>query len=97
MISLLKGIEILILAISCSKLKGNLQMDMSYANLPIFVQDRWLYKDVLLKYMVSSKTQPNNHPIYSVDTEVDSSIFYNDLSFEKEEPTIVMTINDEAV
>jgi hypothetical protein len=50
----------------------------------------------LLKYMVSSKTQPNNHPIYSVDTEVDSSIFYNDLSFEEEESTTVMTVDDKA-
>jgi hypothetical protein len=26
------------------KLKGTLQMDMSYATIPIFGQDRWLYK-----------------------------------------------------
>jgi hypothetical protein len=44
--------------------------------------------------MVSSKTQPNNHPIYSVNTDIDSSIFYNDLIFEKEEPTIIMTVKD---
>jgi hypothetical protein len=79
------------------KLKGTLQMDMSYATIPIFGQERRLYREVLLKYMVSSKTQPNNHPIYSVDTEIDSSIFYNDLSFEREEPTTVMTVEDKAV
>jgi hypothetical protein len=49
---------------------------------------------VFLKYMVSSKTQPNNHPIYSVDTEFGSSIFYNNLSFEEGEPTTVMAIKD---
>jgi hypothetical protein len=45
--------------------------------------------------MVRSKTQPNNHPIYSVDTEVGSSIFYNDLSFEEEELTAIMTANED--
>ena len=44
--------------------------------------------------MVSRKAQPNNHPIYSVDTKVGFSIFYNDLSFEEEEPETVMTIKD---
>jgi ribonuclease HI len=80
-----------------AKLKGTLQMDMSYTTIPIFGQDRWLYREVLLKYMVSSKTQPNNHPIYSVDTEVGSSIFYNDLSFEEEESTTIMTTDEETM
>jgi ribonuclease HI len=48
----------------------------------------------MLKYMVSSKTQSNNHPIYYVDTEVGSSIFYNDTSFEYWEPTTIMTFKD---
>jgi hypothetical protein len=78
-----------------AKLKGTLQMDMSYATILIFGQDRRLYREVLLKYMVSNKTQPNNHPIYSIDTEVGSSIFYNDLSFEEEEPTTIMTVDEE--
>jgi hypothetical protein len=78
-----------------AKLKGTLQMDMSYATIPIFGQDRRLYREVLLKYMVRSKTQPNNHPIYSIDTEVGSSIFYNDLSFEEEESTTIMTVDEE--
>jgi ribonuclease HI len=41
--------------------------------------------------------QPNNHPIYSIDTDIDSSIFYNDLSFEEEEPTTVMIVDDKAM
>jgi hypothetical protein len=73
------------------KLKGTLQMDMSYATIPVFGHDRRLYREVLLKYMVSKKTQPNNHPIYAINTEVVSSIFYNDLSFEEEDPTTIMT------
>jgi hypothetical protein len=46
-----------------TKLKGTLQMDMSYATIPVFGQDRKLYMEVLLKYMVSNKSHPNNHPI----------------------------------
>jgi hypothetical protein len=66
-----------------AKLKGTLQMDISYASIPIFGHDRGLYKEVLLKYMVRSKMQPNKHPIYSIDTEFGSSILQNDLSFEE--------------
>ena len=69
-----------------AKLKGTLQMDMSYATILVFGQDRKLYREVLLKYMVSGKTQPNNHPIYSVETELGSSIFFNDFSFEEKGP-----------
>jgi hypothetical protein len=39
-----------------AKLKGTLQMDMSYATIPVFGQERRLYREVLLKYMVSRKT-----------------------------------------
>jgi len=50
-----------------------------------------------MKYMVSSKTQPHNHPIYAVDTEVGSYIFYNDLSFEEEESTSIITTDEKTV
>jgi ribonuclease HI len=80
-----------------AKFKGTLQMDMSYATISIFVHDKRMYKEVLLKYMVSSKTQPKYHPIYSINTEMGSSIFYNDLSFEEEEPIAVMKVDEETV
>jgi hypothetical protein len=41
-----------------TKLKGILQMDISYATIPVFGQERRLYKEVLLKYMVSIKGKP---------------------------------------
>jgi hypothetical protein len=47
--------------------------------------------------MVSIKTHLNNHPIYSVDTDIDSSIFYNDPSFEEEEPMTAMVVDDKAM
>jgi hypothetical protein len=77
-----------------TKLKGNLQMDMSYTTIPIFGQDKRLYKEVFLKYMDSNKAQPNNHPIYSMETEIGSSIFFNDSSFEEEVPKTDMAIKD---
>jgi hypothetical protein len=76
-------------------LKGTLEMDMSHTTIPIFGQDRRLYREVLLKCLVSNKMQPNNHPIYSIDTDFGSSIFYNDLSFEEEELTTIMTVEEE--
>jgi hypothetical protein len=39
-----------------AKLKGTLQMDMSYATIPVFGRDIRLYIEVLLKYMVSNKS-----------------------------------------
>ena len=77
-----------------AKLKGTLQMDMSYATISVFGQGRRFYREVLLMYMVSKKSQPNNHPIYSVENEIGSSIFFNDLSFEEEVPKTDMSIKD---
>ena len=77
-----------------AKLKGTLQMDMSYATIPLFGQDRRLYREVFLKYMVSNKAQPNNHPIHSVETKIGSSNLFNNLSFEEEVPKTDMSIKD---
>ena len=60
-----------------AKLKGTMQMDFSYATIPIFNQQRSLWRENRLKYMISSKECPENHPIYVVDTEMGSTIFFN--------------------
>jgi hypothetical protein len=73
-----------------AKLKGTLQMNISYATIPIFGQDIRLYREVLLKYMVRNKSQSSNHPMYSMETELGSSIFFNDLCVEEGEPEINM-------
>jgi len=65
-------------------------MDMSYATIPVFGQDKILYREVLLKYMVNNKSQPTNHPIYSVSTKLGSSIFFNDICLGEEETKIVL-------
>jgi hypothetical protein len=79
-----------------TKLKGTLQMDISYATILVFGQDRRLYMELFLKDVVSNKSQPNNHPIYSVETEIGSSIFFNDLSFEEKGSDIDMDSKDQS-
>jgi hypothetical protein len=61
-----------------AKLKGTLQLDMSYATIPVFGQQRRLYRETLMKYMVNSQEKPHNYPLYSVHSDLDSFILYND-------------------
>jgi hypothetical protein len=78
-----------------AKLKGTLQMDMSYATTLVFGQEKILYREVFLKYMVRNKSHPINHPIYSVETELESFIFFNDLCYEEEKTEVVLANKDE--
>jgi hypothetical protein len=52
--------------------------------------------EIFLNHMVSKKSQPNNHPIYSVETEIGSSILFNGSSFEEKVLEIDMTAKDES-
>jgi hypothetical protein len=61
-----------------AKLRGTLQLDMSYTTIPVFEQQRRLYRETLMKYMVSSQEKPHNYPIYSVHSDLDSFILYSD-------------------
>ena len=47
-----------------AKLKGTLQVDMSYATILIFGEKRRLYRENGLAYMISSPEHPENHPFY---------------------------------
>ena len=58
------------------KLKGSLQMDMSYATIPIFGVQRRLFREKKIAYMVTSDERLNNHPIYALDTEMGSTILF---------------------
>ena len=66
-----------------AKLKGALQMDMLYATIPIFGKQRILYREQKMAYMVSNAERPNNHPIYSLDIDMGSAIFFNEGKEEK--------------
>ena len=61
------------------KLKGSLQMDMSYATIPVWDGSRRLYSEKRTPYVVSSQDKPEVHHIYAVDTDLGSSIFFNDV------------------
>jgi len=60
-----------------AKLQGSLQLDMSYATISVFGQPKRLYRETLMKYVVSSQEKPQNFPIYSVHSNMDSFILYN--------------------
>ena len=61
-----------------AKLLGNLQLDMSYATIPVFNKTKILYHKTHMKYMVSSLDRPNNTLVYSIHSDLDSFIFYNE-------------------
>ena len=63
-----------------AKLQGTMQMDGSYATVPIFGQLRRLYRESQMKFLVSSLKKPKNSPLYSVHIDLDSFILYNDQS-----------------
>ena len=61
-----------------AKLQGTMQMDMTYATIPVFSQPRRLYRETHMKYMVSNQERPDNSPLYSIHTDLDSFIIFND-------------------
>jgi hypothetical protein len=69
-----------LLSISWMKrLGGTLQMDLSYATIPIFGGvNRRLYRESQLAYVISDEKNPSNHPIYSFDTGMGSCILQVD-------------------
>jgi len=50
------------------KMGGTMQMDMTYATVPVFGGElRRMYWEMKFYYVVSDKRNPMNHPIYVVD------------------------------
>jgi hypothetical protein len=59
------------------RLRGTLQMDLTYATIPIFGREhKILYKEAQLAYIVSDETNPTNHPIFVLDTDLGSSLLH---------------------
>jgi ribonuclease HI len=57
------------------RLGGTLQMDLTYATIPVFGgEHRRLYREAQLAYIVSDEANPANHPIYAMDTDLGSSL-----------------------
>jgi ribonuclease HI len=58
-----------------AKLGGSLQLDMSYATIPMFGgQFTRLYRETRLAYTVSDPLNPNNFPIYVADQDLGNCI-----------------------
>ena len=66
----------LILSRSWSKrLGGTLQMDLTYAKIPMFGgETKRLYRENQFTYIISNANNSINHPIYAVDTNFGSCI-----------------------
>jgi ribonuclease HI len=57
------------------RLGGTLQMDLTYATIPVFGgEHRRLYREAQLAYIISDEADPTNHPIFSLDTDLGSSL-----------------------
>ena len=70
-------------------------MDRSYATIPIFGEQKRVYNENHLAYMISNKDNTKNHPIYVVCTNMVSSIFHNDLCFQEGELTEGESVENE--
>ena len=70
----------LLLSRSWSKrLGGTLQMDLTYATIPMFGgETKRLYREDQLAYIISNERNSVNHPIYAVDTDFGSCILQID-------------------
>ena len=66
----------MILSISWIKrLGGILQMDLTYTTIPVFGgEHRRLYREAQLAYIISDEANPTNHPFFSLDTDLGSSL-----------------------
>jgi ribonuclease HI len=57
------------------RIGGTLQMDLTYATIPMFGgEHRRLYKESQLAYNISDEANPTNHPIFALDTDLGSSL-----------------------
>ena len=67
-----------------AKLQGTMQMDMTYATIPVFNQNRRLYRESHMQYTVTRQDKPQNSPLYSVNTGLDSFIMFDDETFSEQ-------------
>jgi hypothetical protein len=66
---------ILLLRSWIKRLGGTLQMDLSYATIPMFRGGhRRLYREAQLAYIISDEENPTNHPIFLLDIDLGSNI-----------------------
>ena len=79
-----------------AKLKGTLQMDLSYATIPIFRTHRKLYRENRLDYMINNRENHENHLIYVVHIDMGSSMLFNEVCPQKYEPRSINNKDNES-
>jgi len=61
------------------RLGGTLQMDLSYATVPVYGgKSMRLYRENQLAYMISDHNNPTNHPLYDVQNDLESFFLHMD-------------------
>ena len=80
----------LLLSWSWSKILGStLQMDLTYATIPMFGgETKRLYRENQLAYIISKESRSVNHPIYAVDTDFGSCILH---IYDNQETSVQLT------
>ena len=85
------------------RLGGTLQMDLSYAKIPVFGgEHRRLYREAQLAYIISDEGKPTNRPIYVVEDDFGSRILQltdlpqSPIEIRKTSPTTCETIKQGA-
>ena len=59
------------------KVGGTLQMDLSYATIPVFGgENRRLYRELQFAYIVIDDRNPTNHPLYVVEKDLGSCMLH---------------------
>lgn len=67
---------------------------MTCATILVLGHPRILYRETVMKYIVSSQDKPNNYPLYSVHSNMDSFILYNNECVENELSPLEAKNND---
>ena len=59
------------------KVGGTLQMDLTYATIPVFGgENRRLYRELQFAYIVSNDKNPTNHPLYVVEKDLGTCMLH---------------------
>jgi hypothetical protein len=69
---------VILLSRSWIKIIGvNFHMDLSYATIPMFGgEHRRIYREAQLSYIIRDEENPNNHPIFVVDTDLGTNMIH---------------------
>ena len=59
------------------KVGGTLQMDLTYATIPVFGgENRRMYRELQFSYIVTDDKNPTNHPLYVIDKDLGTCMLH---------------------